>query len=64
MSIPYATWVKKGKRSHFGYRSYVSVDSKDGYIRGVHTASANESETMHLQKVVTVCDFKPAVYAP
>jgi IS5 family transposase len=61
---PDATWVKKGKRSHFGYRSYVSVDSKDGYIRGVHTAPANESETTHLQKAVAVCDFKPArVYA-
>jgi IS5 family transposase len=61
---PDATWVKKGKKSHFGYRSYVSVDSGDGYIRGVHTAPANESETTHLQKAVAVCDFKPArVYA-
>jgi transposase, IS5 family len=42
----------------------VSVDSGDGYIRGVHTAPANESETTHLQKAVAVCDFKPAqVYA-
>ena len=42
----------------------MSVDSGDGYIRGVHTAPANESETPHLQKAVAVCDFKPArVYA-
>lgn len=61
---PDATWVKKGKRSHFGYRSYVSVDNKDGYIRGIHTAPANESETTHLQNAVAACDFKPArVYA-
>ena len=61
---PDATWVKKGKISHFGYRSYVSVDNKDGYIRGIHTAPANESETPHLQTALGVCDFKPArVYA-
>ena len=61
---PDATWVKKGKQSHFGYRSYVSVDSGDGYIRGVHTAPANESETTHLQNAVAACDFKPGrVYA-
>ncbi|MEP6605256.1 MAG: transposase, partial [Nitrosospira sp.] len=61
---PDATWVKKGKRSHFGYRSHVSVDSGDGYIRCVHTAPANESETPHLQNALAACDFKPArVYA-
>ena len=61
---PDAAWVKKGKKSHFGYRSYVTVDNKDGYIRGVHTAPANESETTHLQTALAVCDFKPTrVYA-
>ena len=56
----YFRWVKKGKQSHFGYRSYVSVDSGDGYIRGVHTAPANENETPHLQNALAVCGFKPA----
>jgi len=61
---PDAAWVKKGWISHFGYRSYVTVDNKDGYIRGVHTAPANESETTHLQTALAVCDFKPTrVYA-
>ena len=61
---PDAAWVKKGKKSHFGYCSYVRVDSNDGYIRGLHTAPANESETPHLQKALAACDFKPArVYA-
>ena len=41
---PQATWVKKGKKSYFGYRSYWVTDSQDGYVRGVHSAPANESE--------------------
>ena len=61
---PDATWVKKGKRSHFGFRSYASVDSADGYIRGVHTAPANQSETTHFEAAVKSSDFKPErVYA-
>ena len=41
-----ASWVKKGKRSHFGYRGYAVTD-EEGYLRGVHTAPANESEMKH-----------------
>ncbi len=44
---PDAAWLKKGKKSYFGYRSYLVVDSEDGYVRGVHTAAANESEMAH-----------------
>lgn len=44
---PDATWVKKGKRAHFGYRSYWVTDSQDGYVRGVHSAPANQSEMNH-----------------
>ena len=41
---PDATWLKKGKKCYFGYRSYVTVDQEDGYVQGVFTAPANESE--------------------
>ena len=34
---PDATWLKRGKKSQFGYRSYLVVDAQDGYVRGVHT---------------------------
>ena len=47
-----ASWVKKGKRSYFGYRAYVLVDSEEGYVRGVHTAPANQSETKHMGQVL------------
>jgi IS5 family transposase len=56
---PDATWLKKGKKSHFGFRSYASVDAQDGYVRGVHTAPANQSETTHFKAAVKSADFKP-----
>lgn len=46
---PDATWLKKGKKSYFGYRSYVTVDQEDGYVQGVFTAPANESEVKHFE---------------
>lgn len=49
---PDATWLKKGKKSYFGYRSYVVVDEADGYVQGVHTAPANESETTHFIEAI------------
>ena len=56
---PDAAWAKKGKRSYFGYRSHIIVDSDDGYVRGVHSTPANESETTQLQAVLSSSDFQP-----
>jgi transposase, IS5 family len=56
---PDATWLKKGKKSHFGFRTYATVDSEDGFVRGVHTAPANQSETTHFEAAVKSADFKP-----
>ncbi|SFP61728.1 transposase, IS5 family, partial [Nitrosomonas cryotolerans] len=49
---PDAAWLKKGKKSQFGYRSYLVVDSQDGYVRGVHTAPANQSEMIHFEAAI------------
>lgn len=49
---PDATWLKKGRCCYFGYRSYVTVDERDGYVRGVHTAPANENEVTHLARAI------------
>jgi transposase, IS5 family len=56
---PDATWLKKGKTSHFGFRTYATVDSDDGFARGVHTAPANQSETAHFEAAVKSADFTP-----
>jgi transposase, IS5 family len=61
---PDATWLKKGSKSYFGFRTYTSVDAQDGYIRGVHSAPANQSETRHFEPALKSCDFTPErVYA-
>ena len=31
---PDATWLKKGKKSQFGYCGYLVVDAQNGYVRG------------------------------
>ena len=49
---PDATWLKKGKKSQFGYRSYLVVDAQDGYVRGVHSAPANQSEMHHFEAAI------------
>jgi transposase, IS5 family len=47
-----AAWLRKGRNAYFGYRSYVVVDAKDGYVRGVHSAPANENEVKHFAAAV------------
>ena len=47
-----ATWLKKDKKSQFGYRSYLAVDAQDGYVRGTHTAPANQSKMMHFEAAI------------
>jgi IS5 family transposase len=49
---PDAAWLKKGKKSYFGYRSYMVVDTQHGYVCGVHTTPANQSEMMHFETAI------------
>lgn len=59
-----ATWVKKGKKSHYGYRSYVTAEETEGFICGVHTAPANESEMNHFVPAIDKAHIAPTrVYA-
>lgn len=59
-----ARWSKKGNQCYFGYRAYAVVDEADGYIRGMYTAPANESEQKHLHSALQEADFIPKrVYA-
>lgn len=61
---PDATWLKKGRKSQFGYRSYLVVDAQDGYVRGVHTEPANQSEMMHFEAAIDGAHIKAnRVYA-
>lgn len=50
-----AAWIKKGKRSFFGYKSFATVD-KEGFICKTMTVPANESEMNKLEEMIVPCD--------
>ena len=45
------SWLKKGKKSYFGYKQHVATD-KEGLILGIHTVSANEYEGKGLEPLI------------
>src|SRR3990167_1992412 len=49
---PDATWLKKGKRSYFGYKGFMVIDQEDGYIHQVHVTPAHVSEVRELEEVI------------
>lgn len=49
---PDATWLKKGKRSYFGYKGFAVVDQEDGYIDQVHVTPAHVSEMTEFETVI------------
>lgn len=49
---PDATWLKKGKRSYFGYKGFMVIDQEDGYIHQVHVTPAHVSEVRELEEVM------------
>lgn len=48
-----AKWLKKGKRTIFGYKNFVVTDINDGYIEAIDTTPANTSEINHLANVLS-----------
>ena len=42
---PDATWTKKGKKAHFGYKMHIRMDEGSGLIRGVEFTPANVADT-------------------
>jgi IS5 family transposase len=50
-----ATWIKKGSKSYFGYKSFATVD-KEGFISKTMTVPANESEVNKLEEMIVPCE--------
>lgn len=48
---PDATWLKKGRKSFFGYKLFAAVD-EDGFARHVDMTPANQSEVTYFETVV------------
>lgn len=49
---PDAGWLKKGRKSYFGYKGFVAVDAKDGYVEKTYVTPANESEVKQLEEII------------
>jgi len=54
---PDARWLKKGKKSYFGYKGFAIVDT-EGFYDKIHTESANEAEIDKLETVMTGVKIK------
>jgi IS5 family transposase len=52
-----ARWLKKGNKSYFGYKKHTGT-TEQGIVLGVHTTSANESDTKQLPKVIDKCKLQ------
>lgn len=50
-----ATWLKKGSKSIFGYKSFATTD-KEGFINKTMTVPANESEINKLEEMIVDAD--------
>lgn len=47
-----ARWIKKGKKSHYGYKVFASVDDEYGFIQTIHTESAEAYEAHRLETIL------------
>ena len=47
-----ARWIKKGNKSHYGYKVFASVDDKHGFIQTIHTESAEVYEAHRLETML------------
>jgi transposase, IS5 family len=50
---PDSRWIKKGKKSYFGYKGFVSVTKGEGYIQTTHVCPANKSEMTEFRSFIS-----------
>jgi IS5 family transposase len=51
-----ARWVKKGKRSHYGYKAHIATDG-NGFLLGGHATGASRADTKEFERVVEALDL-------
>jgi IS5 family transposase len=59
-----AAWIKKAGKLHFGYKQH-TVSNQDGFVLGIHTTAANESDIKNLRTALDtiVLPQRTAVFA-
>jgi len=57
-------WLKKAGKLHYGYKQHTATN-QEGFVLGVHTTAANESDTKHLENTLNKITIDPRtpVYA-
>jgi IS5 family transposase len=53
-----AAWIKKAGKLYYGYKQHV-VTNQEGFILGIHTTAANESDIKNLESVLNTVKLKP-----
>jgi len=53
-----ARWIKKGNKSHYGYKIFTSVDGEHGFIQTVHVESAEVYEAHRLEVLLEDVECK------
>ena len=48
-----AAWLKKGKKTHYGYKVHMASDPTYGLVVGGHVTPANRSDTNELEKLLS-----------
>ena len=52
-----ADWTIKMGRPHYGYKQYLAVDSRNGFILGGHVTSASRSDRNELERTLEGSDL-------
>lgn len=53
-----ARWIKKGNKSHYGYKVFTSVDDHHGFIQTVHIKSVEVYEAYRLKTILEDVDCR------
>jgi len=59
---PDGRWLKKGSKSFYGYKGFISVDADKGFIDRIHVTSSNVAEVNQLLNVIDKYENK-RIYA-
>lgn len=47
-----ATWVRKGKKPYYGYKTHVVVDTREGFVLSGHVTPAYVADTTEFEKLM------------
>lgn len=57
-----AAWLRKGKRTFYGYKVHAAVDSSSGFLLGGHSTPANKSDIGQFEQLVEEISTMPGMH--